>query len=254
MSYENILVEKDEGVGVVTLNRPKVLNALSSPLMRELDHALTDMEEDENVKAIVLTGAGRAFSAGADIKELSALPKDGRTLLWDEHRENYLWHLATCKKPTIGAINGLAFGGGAMVASTLDLRVGSTSCSFKFLGVTYGRLNSTWSVPVLVPLPIAKDLLLTGREVKAEEAYRIGLLNRLVPPDRLVKEARDLGKTIAGNNARMVQGIKGLLNQNIGATWQEMIEAESIAKSSHLHDEPVEDSFRGFFRRRGESD
>ncbi len=251
MNYENILVERDDGVGVITLNRPKVLNALNSALMREVDNALTEMEEDDDIKAIILTGAGRAFCAGADIHEIAKLSQSGSTLPWDEHRENYLWHLATCKKPTIGAINGLAFGGGAMVASALDLRVGSTLAKFKFLGATYGRINSTWTVPVLVPMPIAKDLLLTGREVKAEEAHRIGLLNRLVDPDRLLSEAKEMGKMIAGNNARIVQGIKRLLNENIGTPWKAMIEAESQAKAAELKDEAVDDSFRSFFERKG---
>ena len=249
MRYENILVEYDNEVGQITLNRPNVLNALSSTLMRELDHAISMMEDDMVVKAIILTGSGRAFSAGADIKEMTQLSKDGRSLPWDESREGYLWHLATCKKPIIGAINGLAFGGGAMLASALDLRVGSTHCSFKYLGVTYGRLNSTWSVPILVPMPIAKDLLLTGREVKSDEAFRIGLLNRLVEPENLIKEAKNIGEMIAHNNPRMVQGIKRLLNQNIGTTWQDMIEMESKAKASDLKDEPVENSFKGFLER-----
>mgnify|MGYP001415488157 CR=1 FL=1 len=250
LNYENILVEYDNGVGQITLNRPNVLNALSSALMRELDEVISKMENEIEVKAIIITGSGRAFSAGADIKEMTQLSKDGRSLPWDESREGYLWHLATCKKPIIGAINGLAFGGGAMLASALDLRVGSTLCSFKYLGVTYGRLNSTWSVPILVPMPIAKDLLLTGREVKSDEAFRIGLLNRLVEPENLIQEAKNIGEMIANNNPRMVEGIKRLLNQNIGTTWQEMIEMESKAKASDLKDEPVENSFKGFLERK----
>ena len=109
MAYENIIVERDEGVGVVTLNRPTVLNALSRALTRELDEAITELEADTKIGAIVFTGAGdKAFSAGADIHEMARLAEGADLPPEDPGRAAYGWHIASCTKPTIGAINGLA--------------------------------------------------------------------------------------------------------------------------------------------------
>src|SRR5437867_3267173 len=160
MTYQNILAETVEGgVGVVTLNRPAVLNALSYDLARELDEALTGFEDDANVRCVVVTGAGeKAFSAGADIKEMAAA--DPQVLAERQRdRSKWTWHLANLKVPTIGAMNGLAYGGGAVLASSLDLRIGCERSRFRFLAASYGRLNSTWSLPVLVGWPRAKELL-----------------------------------------------------------------------------------------------
>ena len=252
MPYKNILMERDEAVAILTLNRPKVLNALDSTLLRELDEAVTLMEEDEGVRVIVVTGAGeRAFSAGADFHEISHYAQEGKPPPWQEDRVRYFWHLAACTKPIIGAISGLAHGGGALMASSFDIRIGCERTTFRFLGAVYGRLNSTWTLPVLVGMPMARELLFTGREVQAEEAYRIGLLNRLVPSDQLMPTALEMARAIAASNPRMVQGIKQLLIEGIGSSWEQMRHNEDEARSGELEDEPVEESFRSFYERRG---
>src|SRR5437016_7444206 len=216
MAYEFILTERFDGVAVITLNRPEKLNALSFPLVRELDEALTQYESDEEIKAVILTGAGeRAFSAGADINEMAGL--SGEELATrQEVRGHATWHIATFAKPLIGAINGLAYGGAALLSSTLDLRIGCERTAFRFLAASYGRVNSTWSLPLLVGLPKAKELLYTGREVTAVEAERIGLLNQVVPATQLRDTAIQIAEMIAKNDTRMVQGIKRLLHDDIG--------------------------------------
>src|SRR6201988_5057740 len=187
MAYEFILTERFDGVAVITLNRPDKLNALSFPLVRELDEALTDYEADDDVKAVIITGAGeRAFSAGADIHEMAGLSSEElakRTAT----RGAISWHTASYTKPLIGAINGLAYGGAALLSSSLDLRIGCEKTQFRFLAASYGRVNSTWSLPALVGIPKAKELLYTGRVVPAEEAERIGLLNQIVPAAKLIE-------------------------------------------------------------------
>ena len=212
MGYEYILTECLEGVALITLNRPEKLNALSFGLVRELDAELTQLEDDDAIKAVILTGAGeRAFSAGADIHELAGLSADelaGR----QEFRNQANWHIATFAKPLIGAINGLAYGGAALLSSSLDIRIGCERTKFRFLAASYGRVNSTWSLPLLVGLPKAKELLYTGREVSAEEAERIGLLNQVVPATQLRDTAIQMAEMIAKNDSRMVQGIKRLLH------------------------------------------
>src|SRR5207249_10242036 len=189
MAYECILTERFDTVAVITLNRPDKLNALSYPLVRELDDALTQYEADDDIKAVILTGAGdRAFSADADIHEMAGLSSEELATRQDV-RGLATWHIATFGKPLIGAINGLAYRGAALLSSTLDLSIGCERAAFRFLAASYGRVNSTWSLPLLVGLPKAKELLYTGRIVAAEEAERIGLLNQIVPAARLIGTA-----------------------------------------------------------------
>jgi enoyl-CoA hydratase/carnithine racemase len=251
MAYENILVEKvDGGVGVITLNRPKVLNALSYGLVSELDEAVTAFEEDDDVRCVVITGSGeKAFSAGADIHEMAALdPADLAER--QRRRAAYTWHLATLKKPTIGAINGLAYGGAALLSSSLDLRVGCERSSFRFLAATYGRINSTWTLPYVVGWARAKELLYTARVVKADEALQMGLMNKLVPSGELLDAAVEMGRQIAANTPEMVQGIKQILLEDIGRGWGDMYDAERDALSTTLKPSPVAEGFKEFLSRK----
>lgn len=250
MRYEDIVVTKGEGVGVIRLNRPKVLNALSKKLVREVDAAISDMETDDDVKAIVFTGTGeRAFSAGADIHEQVRDAENPPPP--DPKRGEYSWHVAACTKPTIGALNGLAYGGGAVMASSFDIRVGCERSSFRFLAASYGRVNSTWSLPMQVGWPKAKELLFSARVVEAEEAYRIGLLNHLVSSDELMPKAMEIGKQIASNDPRMVQGIKELMVDAVGEGWRWMYDNESAAQKGKLSATPVEEGFAEFIARKG---
>lgn len=253
MAYENILLEQRDGVGVITLNRPQVLNALSTKLMAELMDALDVCDADPEIKAIIVTGAGeKAFSAGADIHEMARRgSEEPQAREESEEVVHRYWRIANCVKPTIGAINGLAYGGGALMSSCFDIRVGCERTRFRYLAVSYGRVNSSWSLPVLVGVPMAKELLYTGRLVEAEEAYRIGLLNRLVSADQLMETALEIGQTIAGNNARMVQGVKELLDKGMGDSWEERYFAEHQARQGKLKEEAIEESFKGFLDRKG---
>jgi len=253
LSYNNILVEQQGGVGVVTLNRPQVLNALSSELMSELLNALDAMDADPEVKAIVVTGSGeKAFSAGADIHEMARMNEEQQRQREEEgESSDRYWRIAALTKPTIGAINGLAYGGGALMSSCFDMRVGCERTRFRYLAVSYGRVNSSWSLPIQVGMPMAKELLFTGRVVTAEEAYRIGLLNRLVPADQLLPTAMEIAQAIAANDPRMVQGIKELLYEDIGAPWKDRYSAEQKATKDKLKAAPVEESFKGFLDRKG---
>src|SRR5438874_13016351 len=188
MTYEHILVEAEDGVGILTLNRPDKLNAMNRKLAGELHDAVKCMDADDTIGCIVITGAGtRAFSAGGDIHEQR---EDDRRYKDEEldairppRRGNY--EIAASAKPVIGMINGLTFGGAAVLASSLDMRVGCEDTKFCFLAAAYGRINATWTLPNQVGWPIAKELLFSARMVEAEEAYRIGLLNHLVARDEL---------------------------------------------------------------------
>src|SRR3989304_7534416 len=181
MGYQNILTERIDKIALITLNRPEKLNAMSYELGCELDEEPTKIENDDNVRVAILTGAGpRAFSAGGDIYQIvKSTPEEMAAR--SEVRSQANWHLATFAKPIIGAINGLAYGAGALLTSMLDIRIGCEHAEIQFLAAQYRRANSTWSLPMVGGMSKAKELLYTGRPVKAEGGERIGLLNQVVP-------------------------------------------------------------------------
>jgi len=250
MAYDYILTERLDGAAIITLNRPEKLNALSFLLMSELDDALSDYEADDGIKAVILTGAGdRAFSAGADIHEMAGLSSE-ELAERSETRGRISWHIANYAKPLIGAINGLAYGGAALLSSSLDLRIGCEKTQFRFLAASYGRVNSTWSLPALVGVPKAKELLYTGRVVAAEEAQRINLLNQVVPSAKLREAAIEMAQMIAKNDARMVQGIKRLLHEEIGMGWRDRFNTEEDARATWLAAGHPREGFKEFLGRK----
>ena len=151
-----------------------------------------------------------------------------------DKRREMNWHLATFAKPIVGAINGIAYGAGAQLTTMLDIRIGCENTEIQFLAAKYGRANSTWSLPLVVGMPKAKELLFTGRPIRAEEAERIGLLNQVVPCSQLLDSAIAMAKQIGENDPRMVQGIKKLLDDDVGAPWRERFDAEHNARKTSL--------------------
>jgi 2-(1,2-epoxy-1,2-dihydrophenyl)acetyl-CoA isomerase len=250
MDYQFIISERQGAVALITLNRPEKLNALSFPLMEELDHSLTGYEADDDIKAVILTGAGeRAFSAGADIHEMAGLSSEELARRSDT-RGRISWHIASYTKPLIGAINGLAYGGAALLSSSLDLRIGCEKTQFRFLAASYGRVNSTWSLPALVGIPKAKELLFTGRVVAVDEAERIGLVNQGVPAGKVIESAIEIGQMIAKNDSRMVRGIKRLLHEGMGLDCQGRYDLEDEARATYLSAGHPRDGFKDFLARK----
>ena len=251
MTFQVIKTEQVDRVSIITLNRPEVLNALNLQLVRELDQAITEMERDDDVGAIIITGAGeRAFSAGADIHENRELTDEERAKTGPE-RSGYGWHLFSCTKPVIGAINGLCYGGGTVMATSMDFLVGCERTSFRFLAVNYGQMNATWSLPTMVGWPRAKELLYSGREVFAEEAHRIGLLNHLVPADQVVEKAVEVGAGIAKNRIESVANIKQMLLEHTGQSLEDQYRDEINARQDRFKGLSVEDGFKDFLERKG---
>ena len=255
MDYHHILVEVEDRVKVITMNRPEVLNAMNHRLDEELYHAVMSANEDDGVGCIVITGAGeRAFSAGGDIHEqrvhameLTEEQREANSLLYQQ----WMYDISASPKPVIGMMNGLAYGGGAVLASCLDMRTGCENTSFRFLAVAYGRINSTWSLTNQVGWPIAKEYLFTGRVVGAEEAYRVGLLNHLVPSSELRDKTMEIATTIAGHRHESVTGIKHILLQDKAADLREMWENERDFTTNQVKGYGVEQAFPEFIARRG---
>ena len=161
------------------------------------------------------------------------------------------WNLANSRTPTIGALNGLCYGGGAVMASSFDIRIGCERTIFRFLAVTYGRLNSTWTLPNVVGMAIAKELIFTGRVVEPEEALEYRLLNRLVPSGDVLPTAMEIASGIAGNYPRMVQGAKRLLHKGIGADYRRQLDNERNAGQNELKATSIEEGFKDFIERKG---
>jgi len=253
MAYEHLLVDVEDGVTVITLNRPEKLNAMNRKLNEELHHAVKAADADDGIGCIVITGAGeRAFSAGGDIHEQLSDDSKYTDEEMDARRDNKRrYEISASAKPTIGMMNGLAYGGAAVLASSLDMRIGCEGTRFRFLAAAYGRINSTWTLPNQVGWPIAKELLFSARFVEAEEAYRIGLLNHLVPRAQLREKTMALAKQIAKNHRGAVVGIKALMLQQMTQGLEEQYVTEHEYTTHVLRGAKAKDAFPEFIARKG---
>ena len=227
MSFEHIIVEKRDAVGLITLNRPKALNALCAALMDELSAALDDLEADDGIGAIVLTGSEKAFAAGADIKEMQdksymdAYGEDFITANWER--------LASTRKPVVAAVAGYALGGGCEVAMMCDLIIAAETARFGQPEITIGTIpgsGGTQRLTRFVGKAKAMDLCLTGRMMDAEEAERAGLVARVVPADKLMDEALAVAGKIASLSRPAVMMAKEAVNRAYETTLAEGIRFE----------------------------
>lgn len=214
MDYENILVEKRDRVGLVTLNRPKALNALNDALMDELGAALLAFDRDDAVGTIVITGSQKAFAAGADISAM----KDWTFM--DVYKSNFItrnWEeIRKVRKPVIAAVSGYALGGGCELAMMCDIIIAADTARFGQpeikLGIIPGA-GGTQRLPRAVGKAKAMDLVLTARTIDANEAERAGLVSRVVPADRLLEEAMAAAATIASYSLPSVMMAKEAVNR-----------------------------------------
>jgi len=199
MEYKHLLLEVDGAVAKITFNRPKVLNAMNYEVMSELSCALYECDQNEKVRALVLTGAGdKAFVAGADIAEMqNATSVEIMKLM--ELGQNTLRFLETMAKPSIAAINGFALGGGVEIAMACDIRIAAENARFGQPEILIGVLpgwGGTQRLARLVGMGRAKELILTGVQIDAARAYEMGLVNKVVPAAQLMDEAAGLAKKI----------------------------------------------------------
>ncbi len=200
-SYKTIGVEKKEGIGYLTLNRPEVRNAFNQEMIDEIRDALAHIDGDEEIRVLIVTGAGKVFQAGADIAELSVMkPMD--ILRWNEGIVRINAALEKLRQPVIAAINGAAVGGGMELAISCMLRVIAESAKMSLPEVKLGIIpgtGGTQRLPRLIGKGRAAELLLTGEPIDAREAYRIGLVNKVVPDGEAVRGAEELAQKIMAN-------------------------------------------------------
>ena len=226
-AFQNILVERRGPVGIVRLNRPQALNALNRALIGELGEAFDDLEGDEKIAAIVLTGSDKAFAAGADIKEMAektyieAYTQDFITRGWER--------VAQCRKPVIAAVAGFALGGGCEVAMMCDIVVAAEGARFGQPEINLGTMpgaGGTQRLPRFIGKAKAMDLCLTGRMMDAAEAERLGLVSRVVPADKLLEEAVAIGEKIASLSAPIAMMVKESVNRAFETTLAEGVRFE----------------------------
>ena len=226
-------VEKKGRVGIVTLNNPKVLNALSASFMAEINEAIDKVEADPEIAVVIITGVEKAFIAGADIKEMLQL-SGVDALSWGKVGTDLNLRIENLKTPVIAAINGFALGGGCEFAMACDIRIASEKAKFGQpevgLGITPGA-GGTQRLPRLVGAGIAKELLFTGRVIKADEAYRIGLVNKVVAPEELMDSAMALANEILANAQIAVQETKKCVNYGLETDIQTGVAYEQQAFS-----------------------
>ena len=222
MSYENILVTTEGRVGLITLNRPKALNALNDALMNELGAALLAFDADENIGAIVITGSDKAFAAGADIGAMASWS------YMDVYKSDYItrnWEtLRRIRKPVIAAVAGFALGGGCELAMMCDIILAAQTAKFGQPEVKLGIMpgaGGTQRLPRAVSKAKAMDMCLTGRMMDAAEAERAGLVSRVVAPEQLLIEAMAAAKTIAEFSLPVVMMIKESVNRAYETTLSE---------------------------------
>ena len=227
MTYQNILTKIEDGVGVITLNRPKALNALNSELLAELVAALEAWDQDDAVRAIVLTGSEKAFAAGADIKEMS-----GQSYM-DMYKSNLFAaandRIGATRKPVIAAVAGYALGGGCELAMLCDFIIAADTAKFGQPEVTLGILpgiGGTQRLTRFVGKSKAMEMCLTGRMMDAAEAERAGLVSRVVPAGDLLVQATAAARKIAAQSQPIVMMIKESVNRAYESTLAEGVRFE----------------------------
>lgn len=206
LSPESFLYEHDRetGVATITLNRPDRLNALTFQVYEELRETMLALSTEEGVRAVLLTGSGRAFSSGGDVEDIiGALGgRDFQGLLDFTRITGDLIHsIRLCRRPVVGALNGTVAGAGAVIAAACDIRIAAESAKIAFLftrvGLSGADMGASWLLPRIVGHGHASELLMTGEFIDAREAYRIGLYNRVVADERVVEEARSMAEKLA---------------------------------------------------------
>ena len=248
-NYETLLIEKENGIGTLTINRPKSLNALNTKVLEELHEAFLEIDQDEEIGVLILTGAGeRAFVAGADITEM----KDKNALegrAFSNFGNKVFSTLENLSQPTIAAVNGFALGGGAELAMACDIRIGSEEAKFGQPEVGLGIIpgfGGTQRLSRLVGLAKAKELIYTAKTIKAEEAKDIGLVNQVVTADELMDSAVELAKTILKQAPLAVKASKRAINRGFEMDLAHGLEMEAEMFGVQFSTEDQKNSMNAF--------
>lgn len=256
MTYSHILLDRSDGIGTLTLNRPEKLNAFAGTMRQELADALEVLERDPAVRVIVITGAGRAFCAGADVGYLAELVErrdvEAMAALVEAGRR-VVTTIRESSKPVIGRINGVAAGGGANLALACDLRIASDQAR---LGQTFNRIGlhpdwgGTYFLPRLVGPAKALELFWTADVIDAEECLRLGLFNRVVPAGALDRETLEVARALAAKPALALALAKRAVYQSLDRTLPEMLDYELDAQLRCFESGDAAEGIKAFVEKR----
>jgi len=258
MAYSTITLEKAEGIATLTLNRPEKLNVLNETMVAELQDVVTQVEKDKDTKVFIITGAGRAFWAGADVKELFLKAIEQRKRGEESFDmlgliEKLCLQVRNIPKPTIASINGYAIGIGVTLPLQCDIRIASEEAIFSVpfvrLGVT-PEFGSTYALTRIVGIAKACELVFTGKAISAKEAKEIGLVNEVVPAAELQKATYELAKTITQGAPLAIQMAKKGLYQGLDADIQSQLRYENLAFDLLMRSEDHEEGVRAFLEKR----
>jgi len=218
MDFDTVVFQKEDHIAVITMNRPESMNAINNKFIKELNQIFDEIEDDPETGAVIITGTGKTFAAGADIKEVQGIgsPADAHDFV--SKIQALFCRIENLEKPVIAAVNGLALGGGCEITLACDLRIAAENALFGLPEIKIGVLpvaGGTQRLPRLVGVGRAKEMLFTGDPIDAAEAYRIGLANRVVPLDSLMDEAKKLAADLMKRPGHAFKMIKGCVNRGI---------------------------------------
>lgn len=250
MAYETLIYEKDNGIATITLNRPDRLNAINYQLAVEFDGLITEIEDDPEARIVILTGAGRGFCAGADIKAM-ADPNVKQIPIGRRH--TFFEKLEDLGKPVIAAINGACNGGGLEIALCCDFRIASAEATFGLGEVKLGIIpagGGTARLPRLIGIGRAKEFLYFGNRVNAPEALQIGMINKVVPPTELLPEAKRWAAELAERPPLSLKALKYCVNIGMQMDLSSAIEYEAKQAVILTKTEDIVEGMRAFVEKR----
>jgi len=253
MAYENIIFVVNEGIATITFNRPKALNALNGELLDELSSALGEIEADEEIRVLVLTGAGeKSFVAGADITELATFNTlQGK--MFSRKGQLIIGRLQELPIPVIAAVNGFALGGGSEMALACDFIYASENAMFGLPEITLGIIpgfGGTQRLPRLIGANRAKEMIFTGRMISAAEAKEIGMVNRIMPPDTLMEETLKTARSIAAKGKVSLRAAKQAVNNGLNVDLATGCQIEVDAFAICMASEDGKEGTQAFIEKR----
>ncbi|MBW1924423.1 MAG: enoyl-CoA hydratase/isomerase family protein [Deltaproteobacteria bacterium] len=253
MTFNTLIYKKEGAVGIVTLNRPERLNALSDELLLELGQVLEEIDEDEAVDALIITGQEKFFGAGADIKEIVNIHTPVEANRFAKKVRRVFNKLAELRQPTIAAVSGLALGGGCELALACDVRIAAENASFGLPEIKLGVLpggGGTQRLPRLVGAGRAKEMLFSGDPIDAQEAYRIGLVNKVVPLGSLMEEAKKMAATFVKRPGYAIKTIKCLVNEGLNMDLKSALAHEARNFEILFSTEDQKEGMKAFLEKR----
>lgn len=252
MAYQDIVLEKSGGVATLILNRPEKLNAITKVMQQEVPHAIEDVRHDDNIRVLILTGAGRGFCPGADVSIFQGEgPKQRRAIL--ERLAGFSLSLAKLEKPTIAAVNGVAVGAGMSLALLCDIRIASDKARFGAVWLKRALIpdaGATLTMPMLVGTSRALEMMYTGDIIDAAEAERIGLVSRVVPHDELMVKTRELADRIAKGPPIALELTKRAVYKTLWPRLEEHYDFETYGQNLCRTTEDHQEGIKAFVEKR----